>query len=83
MQKLQYSRTWCDYITPCPYHNEVWSPEYKCEVMMGDYECSQCKHNAGLEEEKYNWSSLAHSFDGSNYTHITNNNICKCNYEKN
>lgn len=35
METIKYERTWCDYLTPCPYikDNEV-----------GSYECSICPH---------------------------------------
>lgn len=35
METIKYERTWCDYLTPCPYikGNEV-----------GSYECSICPY---------------------------------------
>lgn len=27
---LEFERTWCDYITPCPYKNNIFIGEYEC-----------------------------------------------------
>jgi hypothetical protein len=33
--KIPFTFTWCDYLTPCP-HNE--------NVCVGDYDCFSCKY---------------------------------------
>lgn len=35
MAKVKFKYTWCDYLTPCPYRNNV---------EVGSYECSQCSY---------------------------------------
>lgn len=45
--KLNYERTWCDYLTPCPHRKDV---------CVGEYECSICNHHKNWTEEKVpNW----------------------------
>lgn len=35
MNNIEFVYNWCDYLTPCPY----------CEnIEVGSYECAQCKH---------------------------------------
>ena len=36
-----YKRTWCDYLTPC---------KINPEILVGEYECSQCKHHKSMKE---------------------------------
>ena len=36
MQKITYKRTWCDYITKCPFKDNG--------TMVGDYTCQHCEH---------------------------------------
>lgn len=40
-KKIELERTWCDYLTPCPYLNKEKDDS---GIMVGDYECSQCKY---------------------------------------
>ena len=38
METIRYERTWCDYLTPCPYLRGI---------MVGDWECDKCHYNKG------------------------------------
>lgn len=38
METIKYERTWCDYLTPCPYLRGI---------MVGDWECHNCLYNRG------------------------------------
>lgn len=45
---LKFERTWCDYITPCPFRENIYIGEYECVV-----ECPFClkseeKGNKGI-----------------------------------
>lgn len=42
MEVIKYKRTWCDYLTPCPYLNKENNPE---GIMVGDYDCYNCPYN--------------------------------------
>lgn len=46
--KIKFKRTWCDYLTPCPFRNEDNDP---AGIMVGDYECSQCSHHQRLHDK--------------------------------
>ena len=39
--------TWCDYLTPCPNGKDC---------MVGDFDCSQCKHFVGIKNVEHNCS---------------------------
>lgn len=39
---IQYKRTWCDYLTPCPRDTTI---------DVGSYECSICPHCQGMGKE--------------------------------
>lgn len=41
MKNMIFKRTWCDYLTPCPYRDGI---------EIGSYECSECHHNGGFED---------------------------------
>lgn len=41
METIKYERTWCDYLTPCPYLNKDNNPE---GIMVGDYDCYNCPY---------------------------------------
>lgn len=37
--KIPFIKTWCDYLTPCPYRNKEKNQE---GIMVGDYDCFNC-----------------------------------------
>lgn len=37
--KIPFVKTWCDYLTPCPYRNKEKKQD---GIMVGDYFCSNC-----------------------------------------
>lgn len=37
--KIPFIKTWCDYLTPCPYRNKEKKQD---GIMVGDYFCSNC-----------------------------------------
>ena len=37
--KIPFIKTWCDYLTPCPYRNKEKKQE---GIMVGDYDCFNC-----------------------------------------
>lgn len=43
-KEMAYERTWCDYLTPCPYRNEKGDLG---GIFIGDYDCSCCPNHAG------------------------------------
>ncbi len=45
MGRLNYERTWCDYLTLCPYFNVE---EDSNGLMVGDYYCSEYPFNKGI-----------------------------------
>lgn len=45
MENVKYERTWCDYLTPCPYNKEV---------MVGSYECAEeCEFCGAVTEAPF------------------------------
>lgn len=36
---FKIKKTWCEYLTPCPYKNRKGDP---AGTMIGDYDCSRC-----------------------------------------
>jgi C4-type Zn-finger protein len=38
-KNMIFERTWCDYLTPCPYINNI---------EIGSYECSTCGYFDGV-----------------------------------
>lgn len=42
MKDIQYKRTWCDYLTPCPRDEGI---------EIGSWECSQCPYHQGMGKE--------------------------------
>ena len=44
MNTIEYKRTWCDYLTPCPFFEGKEVGAYEC--------CEECEFNDGWEEEK-------------------------------
>ena len=53
MQQIPYQRTWCDYLTPCPFNNNI---------EVGSYYCSQCKNFISVEEETKKFSGIDLSY---------------------
>ena len=47
METIKYERTWCDYLTPCPYLNKLNKDNNFEEIMVGDWDCSNCLYNMG------------------------------------
>jgi hypothetical protein len=43
IHEIPFERTWCDYLTPCP---------YKKDIMVGEYDCYICKDHVGFSMEK-------------------------------
>lgn len=41
MNIIEYDRTWCDYLTPCPNNQIETEDRY---IMVGSYECYSCKY---------------------------------------
>lgn len=70
MEKLKFKRNWCDYLTKCP---------YKENIMIGEYECSQCECNCGLVEDKPDFKGKC------NYAFYTAvwGGECQCSYNEN
>lgn len=66
-KKVKYERTWCDYLTPCKYFNDI---------EVGSYDCSTCKFHVITTEK------LPFNANPNPYTTIIKG-VVKCNYEEN
>ena len=63
--------TWCDYLTPCPNGKDC---------MVGDFDCSQCKHFNGIKRIEHNCSINVSPIDESYYNKylMLTKTIVKC-----
>lgn len=40
--KIHFEKTWCDYLTPCPFRNKEQDP---AGVFVGDWDCHGCPYH--------------------------------------
>lgn len=67
--KQPYQRTWCDYLTPC---------KVNPDIMVGEYDCEQCKHFQSRKEEK---GKEFDPCDYSRYSYVWNGEV-ECNADE-
>lgn len=51
MRMREFKRTWCDYLTPCPFRNRSNDP---AGVMIGDHDCYTCEYFSSMGENFVN-----------------------------
>lgn len=65
MKNIEYKRTWCDYLTPCPHQQNV---------EVGSFECSKCTCHISLHENTKKFDPC----DYARYSYITTGYVtCK------
>lgn len=72
MEIIKFENTWCDYLTPCP---------YKPDIMVGDWECSECSHHVSMKITK-DPISPSPILDMSKYFKVAEGEV-ECNYKDN
>lgn len=76
MEKINYKYNWCDFFTPCPYRENI---------NVGSYDCSICKCNNGIEQEKLDIDNLKYANLPPHIRRclVNGNGVVKCNFLKN
>lgn len=74
METIEFERTWCDYLTPCPYKNKE---KDETGIMVGDYECYNCKHCKQYIDN----SSILDNKGKVDYTKVVVGRV-KCNFKE-
>lgn len=64
---IKYKETWCDYLTPCPYIENI-----DC----GDYDCYNCKYNKGMT---HNFDNS--KIEGYGKYMVSSDETVKCTYK--
>lgn len=70
MNVFKFEMTWCEYLTPCP---------FRVGVMIGDYDCSQCKHHKKIKQYQNPDIQKLGVCDYRRYSMITSKGIVMCN----
>lgn len=48
MEEFKFEKTWCDYLTPCPYSLK---DNDDLPIMVGEFECHNCKYNRLIDDK--------------------------------
>lgn len=75
MAEVKFERTWCDYITPCPFKRKDKSGK---PIMVGEYECqNECPFCYGKANPIYSVKSQDSSIGYGKYFEISGSSV-KC-----